>query len=120
MFNHSSVLTISLFLTLLGFGMSTYYASTPILITRSVPMEKTSEAGGMMIVIRATAMGIGAHLVAMIMNSSTVDVAGVQYPDENALVRVLAYVMCGCVLQIVFALFLRPVRAAQPGEAAGH
>lgn len=120
MFNHSSVLGIALLLTLLGFGMSTYYASIPILITRSVPMEKTSEAGGMMIVIRATAMGIGAHLVAMIFNSSTIAVGGVQYPDETALMRVLLYVMAGCVAQICIALFLKPVRVAVAGESHGH
>ena len=64
----------------------------------------------MMIVIRATAMGIGAHVVAMIMSSSTVQFEGVSYPDETALTSVLVYVMCGCALQMVLALLLKAQR----------
>lgn len=120
LFQHGSILAVGIFLTLMGYGMSTYYASIPILITRVAPAQQTSEAAGMMIVIRATAMGIGAQLVAVIMNSSTVSYQGASYPDETALTRVLVYVICGALLQIVIALFLKDSKTANSTAQSVH
>lgn len=105
-FYHDNLLTISLLLTALGLGMSTFYASIPILIAQAVPMNRTSEASGMMIVIRSTAMGIGAQIVATLMNSSSITVDGTNYPDETALELVLLYVIAGSLLQLIVAQFL--------------
>lgn len=106
-FKHDSIALIAITLTFLGLGMSTFYACIPILIAQSVPMHRTSEASGMMIVIRATAMGIGAQVIAVLLNSSTQAYEGANYPDETALTRVLLYVIAGTVLQLIIALRLK-------------
>lgn len=112
-YKHDSIPYMMVMLTLLGFGMSMFYSSIPIVIAQSVPMDRTSEASGMMLVIRSTAMGIGAQIVASILDSSTVEVAGASYPDETAVYRVIAYVIGGCVLMLLVSSRLSRQRNTQ-------
>lgn len=108
---HDSLIFVTLMLVFLGFGMSMFYSSIPIIIAQSVPMERTSEASGMMIVIRSTAMGIGAQLVAFLLDTSTITVAGASYPDQTAVYRVITYVIGACLLMILISSFLSKERA---------
>lgn len=110
---HDSVAMITGLLVFLGFGMSMVYAGIPILISQAVPLARTSEANGMMSVIRYTAMGIGAQLVAALLNSSTVVVEGAGYPDATALNRVLGYIIAGSVAIVVIAMMLPTRRHAE-------
>lgn len=111
---HDSLIFLTLMLTFLGFGMSMFYSSIPIIISQVVPMERTSEANGMMLVIRSTAMGIGAQIVAYTLDTSTIEVAGASFPDQTAVYRVIAYVIGGCMLMILISLFVSKDRAKGP------
>lgn len=119
-FKHDSVLLMVFQFTLLGFGMSMFYSSVPILLAQAVPMERTSEASGMMIVIRSTAMGIGAQIVAFLLDSSTVTIAGASYPDQTAVYRVIAYVIAGCVAMIIIAMLVSKQSPDKSTQSAAH
>ncbi|HLS97612.1 MAG: MFS transporter [Porticoccaceae bacterium] len=118
-FKHDSLWFIAPMLLLLGFGMSMFYSSIPIVIAQSVPLDRTSEASGMMLVIRSTAMGIGAQVVAYISDSSTIAVDGASYPDQTAVYRVIGYVVAGCVVMILIASRLSRARASAPVDHHG-
>ena len=113
---HDTLMFLACVLTLLGFGMSMFYAGIPIMISRHVPMERTSEASGMMIVIRVSAMGIGAQIVANMLDSSTIPVDGANYPDETALFRVLTYVIVGSLLMLFVSLLMSREQSPDDGK----
>lgn len=50
-----------------GIGLAVVYVTMPILIVHASPPDRTSEASGMLAVIRSTAMAIGAQTVATLL-----------------------------------------------------
>ncbi|MDB6060343.1 MAG: transporter [Verrucomicrobiaceae bacterium] len=118
---HDELLFIVVGLTVLGFGISMFYSSVPIVIAQSVPIERTSETSGMMIVIRSTAMGIGAQVVASLLHTAPghAAVTGVaSYPDQAAYFRVFFYVIAGSLLMILIAVLLPGARNVVTAAAA--
>lgn len=112
---HDSVLLILVIMVVMGVGQAIYYASLIILLAQSVPMERTSEASGMMIVIRTTALGIGAQLVAAMLDSSTVALpsGSARFPDASAYLLTMTYITGGCLLMLVISALLPGRRAVQ-------
>lgn len=101
-------------MTFMGLGQALLFASLSILIAQSVPMERTSEASGVLIVIRVTFMGIGAQVVASLLNSNTVTIAAGQgsFPSPAAYFLALAYVVAGCAVMFLLSLMLSSNRKA--------
>ncbi len=118
---NDSVLFFLGIMIIMGLSKALFYASLPILIARSVPLERTSEASGVMIVIRVTAMGIGAQIVATLLDSSTVKAPAGEgfYPDPTAYMVTLSYIIVGCFLMFFISLMLPRKEAVAKNAATG-
>lgn len=105
---NDSVPWILTIMVVMGLGQAVYYSGIIILLTQAVPMERTSEATGMMVVIRLTTLGIGAQLVANLLDSSTVSLPGGRgsFPDAGAYLLAMSYITAGCVVMLVIAALL--------------
>lgn len=94
-FFNDNVFFVVLLLVFQGVGLIILFVTTPIIVVHSCPSDRTSEATGMMAVIRSTAMAIGAQTVAALLSVG----GGVQavaggpvFPSETAYVTVFLYV----------------------------
>lgn len=116
---HDTVAIATLTLTVLGLGLAVYYSAIPMVIAQSVPLDRTSEAMGVMIVTRMTAMGIGAQIVASLLDSSTVaaPVGDAQFPSSSAYMLAFGYVIAGCVCCLAIAAALPGKRKPAQGNA---
>jgi MFS family permease len=107
-FKHDSLALILAILIAMGLASSFLYATIPMIIASAVPMNRTSEATGLMSVIRVSAMGIGAQIVAYLLNTSTVPSPSGpgSFPDQSAYLLAMSYVIGGCLLIFVVARML--------------
>jgi MFS family permease len=110
MLYHDSLPAMLAILTVMGIASSFFYATLPMIISGAVPMNRTSEATGMMIVIRTSFMGIGAQIVAFLLSTSTLPSpsGGGTLPDQSAYLLAMGYVVAGCVLMFAVAMLLPP------------
>lgn len=108
MFKHDTIPFIIVLMVFMGLSSAFLYAMLPIILAREAPIERTSEAAGMMTVVRATATGIGAQIVAFLLSSSTVPAAdGVgNFPDNFAYGLTMTYIAAGSALVAVMYLCL--------------
>lgn len=74
-----------------GVGLGITYVTMPIIIVHATPPDRTSEASGMMAVIRSTAMAVGAQTVAALLAVSGAG-GGHGFPDEAAYQTAFLYV----------------------------
>lgn len=114
---HDSLMVILALITIQGVGLNIILAAVPVILCRTVPVERTSEAIGMLSVFRATLMGVGSQVVAFLLATSTVvdPVSGGGYPAASAYSLTLTYVAAGSVLIVAVSLLLssRPSVAAE-------
>jgi MFS family permease len=105
---NDSVPWILAIMVVMGLGQAIYYSGIIILLTQAVPMARTSEATGMMVVIRLTTLGIGAQLVATLLDSSTVTLptGPGSFPDAGAYLLAMSYITAGCVVMLAIAALL--------------
>ncbi|WP_260583651.1 MFS transporter [Sphingopyxis sp. PET50] len=66
---HDDIVTVMLLLVVQSIGLGIVYVTVPIVIVGAAPMDRVSEVTGMMGVIRATAMAIGAQTVATLLST---------------------------------------------------
>lgn len=66
---HEDIMTVMLLLVVQAVGLGIVYVTIPIVIVGAAPMDRVSEATGMMAVIRSTAMAIGAQTVATMLST---------------------------------------------------
>lgn len=120
--NHETVTSIALGMCVMTAGGVILYAAGPTVLIGAVPPERTSEATGMMIVLRTMAMAVGAQIIAVLLATDTVSNAAVgkgSYPTEQAFVLAMAVVAGVSVLAILTALALRrPVARVLPARDA--
>lgn len=107
MFYYGSVPFIVGLMIVMGASSSFLFAMLPIIIARVVPAERTSEVTGMMTVVRGTATGIGAQVVAYLLSISTVSLAdgGGQFPDSFSYAVAMGYIAAGVFLVFICYLF---------------
>jgi len=94
-FFNSSVAVVILLMILQGVGIGVLYVITPVIIVHATPSDRTSEATGMMGVIRSTAMAIGAQTVATLLavgGSHHGGTGGHAFPSESAYQTAFFYV----------------------------
>ncbi|MCK9564391.1 MAG: MFS transporter, partial [Bacteroidales bacterium] len=111
MLKHDSIAFIVLLMLVMGISSAFLFALLPVIVTRSAPEDRTSEAMGMMAVMRTTAMSIGAQLVAYLLNTSTVPSpdGGGNFPDDAAYRLAMGFIATGILLiSVLYALFYRP------------
>lgn len=106
--DHRSISFIVVLMILMGLSSSFLFAMLPIIIARVVPSERTSEVTGMMTVVRGTATGIGAQVVAYLLSVSTVTLAdgSGQFPDQFSYTLAMGYIAAGIFLVFLCYLFL--------------
>lgn len=109
----SSFLQIVLLLCWISFGTTLLNAAIPNIIVGASPPERTSEAIGMMSVVRGMFGAIGAQLIALALASDTVAApgGGAAFPSEAGY-RITMFVIAGMTLAAAAsALLLRNRRA---------
>jgi MFS family permease len=80
----SSVTIIIAELIVISFGTTMLFAVAPSIIAAAAPPHRTSEASGMLGVIRALFMGIGAQIVATLLAVESVTQGSEKYPSPYA------------------------------------
>lgn len=116
MFKHDTIPFIIMLMIFMGLSSAFLYAMLPIILAREAPIERTSEVAGMMTVVRGTATGIGAQIVAFLLSSSTVpapDGTG-NFPDSFAHGLTMGYIAAGSVLVVVMYLFFSKAGSGVP------
>ncbi len=107
-FNDSTI-QILLVLITIAFATTMAYACIPGIIVKSAPMERTSEATGMLSVVRTAFMGAGAQLVSIVLSTDTVispEDATVEFPSDAAYTIVFASIAALCVLAGLSSIFI--------------
>ncbi|PKB14362.1 MFS transporter [Novosphingobium kunmingense] len=84
LFDTSSVGVIVAELIVISFGTTMLFAVAPTIIAAEAPLERTSEVTGMLGVVRALFMGIGAQLVTTVLALDSVTRGTERYPSPDA------------------------------------
>jgi MFS family permease len=93
-FFNDNVIVVIILMVVQGVGLGMLYVIVPVIVVHNTPPERTSEATGMMGVIRSTAMAIGAQTVATLLavSHSAPSASGHAFPDEAAYQMAFFYV----------------------------
>ena len=97
-------------------GIAMLFAALPNLVVEDVPSDRTSEATGVLSVVRQFAASIGTQVIGYTLATSTVaDRTGgaAQFPTDEAFTLTLGYVAVACVLSVLVVVML-PKRASPP------
>ena len=107
MFFAKSLLAVVFVLIVISFGTTILFAVGPTIIAGAVPHDRTSEAAGMMTVVRQVFMGIGAQLVSVILASQTISRGdSAQYPTPGAFFLTMALIAGMTAVATLLAFFL--------------
>ncbi|MBB4615438.1 MFS transporter [Novosphingobium taihuense] len=66
---HGSVVVVEVWLAIQMVGLGMVFVTVPVVVVSACPPERVSEATGMIVVIRSTAMAIGAQVVATLLST---------------------------------------------------
>ena len=126
-FYHGDIYVIGFFLCVISFGTTIVYAALPNIIIAATPKDRTSEASGMLSVVRTAFMAIGAQLVAEGLSFDTViatDGSGAEYPSELAYITLMLVVAGVTSLIAALSLLLSPQtkeeRASDLAQGLSH
>lgn len=117
---HSAIWLIVAMLFLISFGGAMMYAAMPNLLIESVPADRTSEAIGLLHVMRTTFTAIGAQIAAFTLASSTVSDAARgpgSYPAASAYLLTFFLITAVAWLTLLVTLAL-PRRESEEAVAA--
>jgi hypothetical protein len=106
-----------------GAGIAMVFAAVPRLLMEAVPAERTSEATGLMAVLRSVGQAVGAQLIVFILALSTVidPDSGAKFPSAAAYQTGFVYITVTTAVAFALALALPRTRvAAQPAAVAAH
>jgi MFS family permease len=102
-------------------GIAMLFAALPNLVVEDAPPDRTSEATGVLSVVRQLAASIGTQIVGYTLASTTVADRGggvARFPTDSAFTLTLGFVACVCVLSVVVSLML-PKHATTPVGSLG-
>jgi MFS family permease len=121
-FFNSDFTIVILLMIVQGVGLGILYVIVPVIVVHSVPSDRTSEATGMMGVIRSTAMAIGAQTVATLLavSHSAPSKAGGHhaFPDEAAYQTAFLYVAATAFIALILCQML-PKMLSNSADAKG-
>lgn len=103
---HNDVLTVMLLLAVQSVGLGIVYVTIPIVIVAAAPPDRTSEATGVMSVIRSTSMAIGAQTVATILSAAGHHGSGHGYPAQADYQTAFLYVAGTAAIGLLIAQLL--------------
>ncbi|SCW90473.1 Major Facilitator Superfamily protein [Sphingobium faniae] len=102
-FEAHSILLLFVTICLGSMGVTAVYAALPSIIIAASPHDRTSEATGLMAVVRSMSQAIGAQVLAICLASSTILSAdGKAFPDSSA--YMLAFLFMAIASFLGFAL----------------
>lgn len=111
-FHHGNVAIVMALLVIQAVGLGIVFVTIPMVIVSASPVDRVSEATGMMTVIRATAMAIGAQTVATLLSvKGGHGAASTNFPSERDYIIVFAFVCATAAVGVLLAQFL-PKRLA--------
>lgn len=92
---HGSILVIGIILCFISFGATMVFAVGPTILVNAVPHDRTSEAAGMMTVVRQASLGIGAQFVTLLLATKTVVApkGGAHYPTVGAFMLTMSVIV---------------------------
>ncbi|MET0371391.1 MAG: MFS transporter [Sphingobium sp.] len=95
MVSHDSILMITIILCIISFGATMLFAVGPTILIGAVPQDRTSEAAGMMTVVRQASLGIGAQIVTILLATDTVIApeGGARYPTSGAFMLTMGVIV---------------------------
>jgi MFS family permease len=105
---HDSIVGVGIILCVISFGATMLFAVAPTILAGAVPPSRTSEAAGMMTVVRQASIGIGAQLVTLMLATDTVigPDGGARYPTENAFMLAMGVIVALSLAATALALAL--------------
>ena len=104
---HDNVAVVMALLVIQAVGLGIVFVTIPMVIVSASPADRVSEATGMMTVIRATAMAIGAQTVATLLSAKGGHGAGPDnFPAESDYIAVFAFVCATAAVGVLLARFL--------------
>ena len=109
---NDSILVVTIILCVISFGTTMLFAVGPTILVDAVAPDRTSEAAGMMTVVRQAFMGIGAQIIAILLATETVAVSGstTRYPTPAAFMLAMS-VIIGLASVATLLAFALPKRA---------
>jgi MFS family permease len=117
--SHREIAAIFVVVCAAMMGITAAYAGIPNVIIEAVPADRTSEATGLMAVVRAMAQAIGAQVLAILFASSTIVSAdGKSFPDEHAYTAAFWFMAAASLVAFALTLLIQRVPHAA-SELAG-
>lgn len=114
---HGNIYVIGAILMFISFGTTALFAATPTVIVEAVPHDRTSEATGMLVVMRSAFQAIGSQVIAIVMATSTIsnpEMGEGSFPTPFAMTLTLGLVTLCSAMSIVTALLLPKYKAGGP------
>lgn len=110
MVKHDTIPMVLLLMIILGVSSAYLVAAMTTIVARAAPEHRTSEAIGIMAVLRTIASSIGALIVFHLLGSSTVTGPdGGELPDRLAYLMAMGYIAAGLTLiGVLYAALYRP------------
>lgn len=110
---NDSVPAVMALLIVQSVGLGAVYVTIPMVIVSASPPDRVSESTGMMSVIRATAMAVGAQTVATLLSAKGGHGSGAaaSFPDQSDYLTVFLFVIATAVLGLLLTRSL-PSRLA--------
>jgi len=103
-FWNQSVPVVMALLVIQSVGLGVVYVTIPMVIVSASPADRVSESTGMMTVIRATAMAIGAQTVATLLSAG--HGAASAFPAQSAYTTVFLFVCATALMGVVLSRLL--------------
>ncbi|MEZ5709781.1 MAG: MFS transporter [Blastomonas sp.] len=114
---HDNVPLVMTLLVIQSVGLGVVYVTLQIVIVSEAPSDRVSEATGMMTVIRATAMAIGAQTVATLLSASGHHgTPGARFPSQADYITVFLFVCATALAGALIARMLPRMLAAVPAK----
>lgn len=105
--SHSQIAVIFLIVCVANMGVTAVYAAVPNVLIEAAPANRTSEATGLMAVVRAMGQAIGAQILAILLASSTViSPEGKAFPDDAAYAAVFWFMAGASAIGFALTLLL--------------
>ncbi|MDR3389625.1 MAG: MFS transporter [Rudaea sp.] len=105
---HGSIIVLGAILCVISFGATMLFAVGPTILVHAVPPDRTSEAAGMMTVVRQASLGIGAQIVTLLLATHTVVApeGGAHYPTVGAFMLTMGVIVAISLAASALALAL--------------
>lgn len=120
---HGSLLEVTIGLALITVGTSITFTAVPSIIVATAPAERTSEATGLMSVIRAAAQGVGVQLIMFLLGTDTISDSGQGagvFPTRDAYLTTFTALALTGVFAMLAALLLPKAQQPMARPAAAH